>query len=142
MLISPSFEPLWGNTETKIPFNKELYENNFVFAEDLFNKNGLLLTKDQIINTRIGRPIMFTTYFALCKGIPKIWNFFRDTPRDTDMIEPPILHLLKKSKKGTSLIRNIWNDKRGENAPKGQNKWNTELNLESLENWGFLKNAG
>ena len=89
LLISPSFELLWGNTITKIPFNREMYENNFVFAKVLFNQNVLLLTKEQI-DIRIGRAIMFTTYFALCEGIPKNWkNFFRDTPRDTNMIEPP-----------------------------------------------------
>ena len=136
--MSPSFEPLLGNVDTKIQFNKELYENNFVFAKDLFNENGHLLTKEQVDN-RVGRQIMFTTYFALCKGIPKNWkNFFRNTPRNTDLNKPPILQLLRKGKKGTSLTRSIWNDKRGGKNPIGQTKWITELNLDPLENWGFL----
>ena len=137
LAIPPSFIPIWGNPEMKIPFNNELFKNNFLFLQDLFNKLGNPLTKIQMEN-RNGGPIMLTTYFSLWKGIPSILkDQLKNVPRDPNLQEPPIVNYLKRCKKGTSVIRHVWETK-NENTPIGQQKWSEELVLDDEEDWEFI----
>ena len=137
LITSPSFIPIWGNPEIKIPFNNDLFKSNFLFLEDLYDNQGMPLSKDHM-ETRNGRPIMLTTYFAIWKGIPAtLKNQLRNLPKETIMREPPIVNYMKKCKKGTSTIRLIW-DINLTDPPIGQIKWAEELNLNNEEDWEFI----
>ena len=138
LTISSSFTPIWGNPDIKIPFNNVLFKNNILFLQDLFDNLGNPLTKIQMEN-QIGEPMMLTTYFALWKGIPSVLkDQLKNVPRDPNLQEPPIVNYLKKCKKGTSLIRHIWETKNVENISIGQRKWSDELTLNDVEDWEFI----
>ena len=138
LTISPSFTPIWGNPDIKIPFNNELFKNNFLFLQDLFDSHGNPLTKIQMEN-QTGGPLMLTTYFALWKGIPSVLkDQLKNVPRDPNLQEPPIVNYLKKCKKGTSVIRHVWETKNVENISIGQRKWSEELTLNDEEDWEFI----
>ena len=84
---------------------------------------------------------MFTTYFAIWKSIPIPWiQELQNTPKNRNLIEPLILSYLRKGKKGTYHIRNIWKNQDSQTAPVGQQKWITELNLTENEDWQYLNN--
>ena len=133
LAIPPSFIPIWGNPEIKIPFNNELYKNNFFFLQDLFDHLGNPLSIIQM-EIRTGGPIMLTTYFSLWKGIPTILkDQLKNILRDPNLQEPPIINYLKKCKKGTSANRQVWESKNAETTPIGQQKWTEELALNNEE---------
>ena len=110
--IPTPFIPIWGNPDIKIPFDNELFKINFLFLQDLFDHRGVPLTKIQM-ETKTERPIMLTTYFSLWKGMPTILiDQLKNVPRVLNLQEPPIVNYLKKCKKGTSIIRQIWDSKK------------------------------
>ena len=138
LINSPFFEPLWGNTQVKIPFSPALFKSNFLYIRDLYNEQGLPLTKLEI-EVRMGQPLMFTTYYGIYNAIPANWKrMILNTDVSNDLQIPPIFHLLKRCKKGTSLIRSIWDKQSLDHVPIGQQKWVAELALTETEDWCFL----
>ena len=138
LINSPFFEPLWGNTQIKIPFSPVLFKSNFLYIRDLYNELGLPLTKQEI-EVRMGQPLMFTTYYGIYNAIPANWKrMILNTDVSNDLQIPPIFHLLKRCKKGTSLIRSIWEKQSLDHVPIGQQKWVAELALTEMEDWCFL----
>ena len=82
---------------------------------------------------------MLTTYFSLWEGIPSILkDQFKNVPKDIIMREPPIVNYMKKCKKGTSVIRHVWDSNNVAAIPIGQNKWSEEFNLTNEEDWEFI----
>ena len=138
LINSPSFEPLWGNTQINIPFRPVLFKSNFLFIRDLYNELGRPLTKHEI-EVRMGQPLMFTTYYGIYNAIPANWKrMILNTNVSNDLQIPPIFHFLKRCKKGTSLIRSIWEKQSHDHIPIGQQKWVAELALNETEDWCFL----
>ena len=138
LILDPKFEPIWGNNSMKIPFNADLYRNNFLLLQDLFNENSELLSKLDL-ERRIGKPLMFTVYFAIQKAIPNEWKcHLKENLKDTNMTMPPMLNFLKKCAKGTSQIRLFWSQRTEVLVPIGQQKWIIELGLNDNEDWSYL----
>ena len=70
---------------------------------------------------------MFTTYFAICKALPKEWKTeIENSERDYNINFPANIALIIKDKKGTSSIRNIWTHVSNIIPPIAQDKgiWN------------------
>ena len=131
-------QPLWGNPQMNIPFNESLYKNNILFVRVIFPLHGHLLTK-QDLEIKTGIPIMLTTFFSLCKAIPRNWITSMETkPISYNVYIPPPILWLTKEKKGIQCIREIWQYNKQKKLPPGQEKWLTELNLEDLEDWKCL----
>ena len=132
------FEPIWGNSSIKIPFNLDLYKNNFLLLQDLYNEHSEPLSKLDL-EKRMGKPLMFTVYFAIHKAIPNEWKLqLRANAKNTNLIMPPMLNFLKNCSKGTSQIRAIWSQNNQAIIPIGQQKWNIELGLNANEDWDYL----
>ena len=130
-LIVPAFQPIWGNTSLNIPFTNNLYTNNIIFVHDLFDAEGVPRTKESL-EISIGKNIMFTTYQAIWRAMPKTW---KDQLKNFNLVFPPILVWLFKDKKGTRNTRTIWSMRNVNNIPIGQQKWSLELNNPQQLNW-------
>ena len=138
LITSPHFEPLWGNPSIKMPFNSLLFKSNYLFLSDIIDELGTPISRNQMERIT-GKPIMFITYLAIWNSIPMPWKqVLRTTTRNENLTEPPIINFLRKGKKGTSHIRNIWNNQDSLSIPIGQQKWTTELHLTDNEDWKYL----
>ena len=134
-LIGAAFQPIWGNTSLNIPFINNLYTNNIIFLHDLFDAEGIPRTKESL-EISIGKNIIFTTYQAIWRAMPKTWkDQLKNIPKDFNLVLPPILVWLLKDKKGTRNIRRVWSMKNSNNIPIGQQKWSLELNNPHQLNW-------
>ena len=140
LVLNSSFQHLWGNPALKQPFNADLFKNDIIYVKDLFDATGNFYSKQNLERTT-GKPIMFTTYFALIRSLPRIWQDEQSLlQRDHNIIIPPILQFLSKYSKGTKHIRSIW-EKKNEiqiNPPIGQVKWMAELNINVHIEWSKL----
>ena len=135
-----SFQHLWGNPTLNQPFNADLFKNNIIYVKDIFDANGMVMSK-QTLELRIGKTIMLTTYFALIRCLPREWIIEQNQlSRDQNLAIPPILKFLSRYSKGTKHIRSIWENKAAIQAdpPIGQQKWNIELNINVQQNWSKL----
>ena len=93
---------LWGNPHMNIPFNESLYKSNIIFVCDIFSPLRVLLSKQEL-ELKIGKPIMLTTFFSLCKAIPRHWKTSMEgIPVSYDAYIPPSIQWLTRDKKGYS----------------------------------------
>ena len=69
-LIDIEHQPIWGNTHLNIPMNMDMFRNNIIFIKDLFDEQGLPRTLDSL-EQAIGKTLMFLTYHAIWRAIPK-----------------------------------------------------------------------
>ena len=140
LVLDSSYQHLWGNPTLKLPFNANLFKHNIIYVKDLYSSNGDPMSK-QALETRIGSPIMLTTYFALMKCIPREWrNEQLVLQRDQNVQIPPILKHLTSCSNGTKHIRSIWDKNPDANIdpPIGQIKWCIELTINPQFNWSKL----
>ena len=92
----------------RIPFNESLYKSNIIFVCNIFSPLGVLLNKQEL-EIKTGRPIMLTTFFSLCKAIPRNWKISMERkPVSYNVYIPPPILWLTRDKKGTQNIRKIW----------------------------------
>ena len=134
-LIEIEHQPIWGNTHLNMPMNMDLFNSKIIFIKDLFDEHGLPRTQNSLEQS-IGKNLMFLTYHAIWRAIPKEWkDHMLLATKDTDLHLPPIYNWLTKDKKGTKNIRKIWTLGKHETIPKGQEKWCNELINSHLINW-------
>ena len=123
-----------GNPRIKIPFNNSLFKAHIIYAKDLYNHNGIPLTKPEL-ELQTGKNIMFTTYFALWKALPGQWkNSLNGIPNTQEVYRPKQIEWLCKDKKGTQNIRKIWEPDVPPELP-SQTKWVNELNRGAIMSW-------
>ena len=128
-------ECLWGNPRINIPFCHQLYKNGIIYLTDLFNQEGRQLSKQEL-DAHCNTTLMFTTYFAIWKALPKEWKTeIEISERDYNINFPGNIALIIKDKKGTSSIRNIWTHASNIIPPTAQDKWDLEY---GVNDWKFL----
>ena len=138
--IDIAHQPIWGNSELHMPVNYDLFNGNVLFIKDLFTEHGIPRTKESLEQS-IGKHIMFLTFHAIWRSIPKTWKTHMLTEtRNSNLILPPILTLLTSDKKGTKNIRKTWKMGNIDVIPVGQEKWSQELPNPQLINWNEIYN--
>ena len=139
-LIEIEHQPIWGNINLNMPMNMDMLKNNIIFIKDLFDENGLPKTHHSLEQS-IGKNLMFLTYHAIWRAIPKNWkDHMLLSTKNTDLQLPPIYNWLTKDKKGTKNIRKIWSLGKQETIPKGQEKWCTKLLNPHVIEWDKIYN--
>ena len=133
--IEVAYQPLWGNANMNIPFNKKIFNGNITFVNDLYDNEGNPRSRESL-EISIGSNIMFTTYHALWRAMPNNWkNIMRGESKQLNLALPPVLLWLLKDQKGTKNIRRVWSIKHNNNIPIGQEKWSLELDNEPIIDW-------
>ena len=133
--IDIEHQPIWGNNRIQMPLNHDLYNNNILFVKDLFTEQGLPRTKESLEHS-IGKNIMFLTFHAICRSIPRQWkDHMLSETRISNLILPPLITLLTMDKKGTKNIRKAWKVGNKNIIPRGQEKWSQELDNSQMINW-------
>ena len=130
-MIDSNNELIWGNPTLKIPFNKNLYDANIIYIKDLYNDNGIPLTKAQL-EEKTGKTVMITTFFAIWKSIPNNQKrLYQGITKCQTVFRPTNIEWLTKEKKGTSGIRKVWSETE-EIEIKGKDKWTLELTIDPV----------
>ena len=138
--IDIAHQPIWGNSELHMPINYDLFNGNILFIKDLFTDHGIPRTKESLEQS-IGKHIMFLTFHAIWRSIPKTWKTHMLTEiRNSNLILPQILTLLTSDKKGTGNIRKTWKMGIKDVIPVGQEKWSQELTNPQLIHWNKIHN--
>ena len=128
-------ECLWGNPRVNIPFCYQLYKNGIIYLEDIFDHEGRQLSKQQL-DRHCNINLMFTTYFSICKALPREWKYtMGNAERDYNITLPTNIAILLKDKRGTTSIRKIWTQASAFNPPTSQQKWNIEY---GNNEWKYL----
>ena len=131
-------QPIWGNSQLKMPVNYDLLNNNIIFIKDLFTEQGLPRSKESLEQS-IGKNIMFLTFHAILRSLPKEWKDHMSTKnRNSNLILPPIISMLTCDKKGTKNIRKTWNLRNKDIIPVGQEKWSQEIDNHHLVEWSKI----
>ena len=120
--IVTEFQPIWGNLKLNIEFNHILFKNNLIFIKDLFDAQDNPKTKLSLENSK-GRNIMFTTYHAIWRAMPREWEeYMREIENSFNLTIPPVMSLLIRDTKGTKTLRRIWSLNQNSIIPIGQEK--------------------
>ena len=131
-------QPIWGNSQLNMPVNYDLFNNNILFIKDLFTEQGLPRSKESLEQS-IGKNIMFLTFHAILRSLPKQWkDHMLTNSRNSNLVLPPIISLLTCDKKGTKNIRKAWNLRNRDIIPVGQEKWSQEIDNHHLVEWSKI----